>query len=51
MKLVVVADPPVELAAFLARRRTLDQDRSDEMWAGAYGVTGADLVASIDWPQ
>ncbi len=41
MKLVVVGDPSAELTAFLARRRALDLDRSDEMWEGEYHVVPA----------
>jgi Uma2 family endonuclease len=41
MKLVIVGDPPVEITSFLARRRALDQDRSDEVWEGDYHVVPA----------
>ena len=41
MKMVVVGEPPVEIAAFLARRRALGQDRSDEVWEGDYHVVPA----------
>ena len=41
MKLVVVGEPPVEITSFLARRRALDQDRSDEVWEGEYHVVPA----------
>jgi len=41
VKTVVIGEPPVEIAAFLARRRALDQDRSDEVWEGDYHVVPA----------
>jgi Uma2 family endonuclease len=41
VKTVVVGEPPVEIVAFLARRRALDQDRSDEVWEGDYHVVPA----------
>lgn len=41
MKLVVVGEPPVEITSFLARRRALGQDRSDEVWEGEYHVVPA----------
>jgi Uma2 family endonuclease len=41
MKTVILGDPPPEIAAFLARRRALDQDRSDEVWEGDYHVVPA----------
>lgn len=41
MKTVVVGEPPVEITAFLARRRALGQDRSDEVWEGEYHVVPA----------
>jgi Uma2 family endonuclease len=41
VKTVVVGQPPVEIVAFLARRRALDQDRSDEVWEGDYHVVPA----------
>ena len=41
MKLVVVGDPPVEITAFLARRRALGQDHLDEVWEGDYHVVPA----------
>jgi len=34
MKTVVLGQPPAEIAAFLARRRALGQDRFDEVWEG-----------------
>ncbi len=41
MKTVIVGEQPPEIAAFLARRRALDQDRSDEIWEGDYHVVPA----------
>jgi Uma2 family endonuclease len=41
VKTIVVGEPPVEIVAFLARRRALDQDRSDEVWEGDYHVVPA----------
>lgn len=41
MKTVVLGEQPPEIAAFLARRRALDQDRSDEVWEGDYHVVPA----------
>jgi Uma2 family endonuclease len=41
MKTVILGDQPPEIAAFLARRRALDQDRSDEVWEGDYHVVPA----------
>jgi Uma2 family endonuclease len=41
MKTVILGEPPPEIAAFLARRRALDQDRSDEIWEGDYHVVPA----------
>jgi Uma2 family endonuclease len=41
VKTVVVGEPPIEIVAFLARRRALDQDRSDEVWQGDYHVVPA----------
>lgn len=38
MKTVVLGEQPAEIAAFLARRRALDQDRLDEVWEGDYHV-------------
>ncbi len=38
MKTIVVGEPPVEIVAFLARRRALGQDRFDEVWEGDYHV-------------
>ncbi len=41
MKTVILGEQPPEIAAFLARRRALDQDRSDEVWEGDYHVVPA----------
>jgi Uma2 family endonuclease len=41
MKTVILGDRPPETEAFLARRRALDQDRSDEVWEGEYHVVPA----------
>jgi Uma2 family endonuclease len=41
MKTVILGEPPPEIAAFLARRRALDQDRFDEIWEGDYHVVPA----------
>jgi len=41
MKTVVVGDPPVEIVAFLARRRALGHDGHDEVWEGDYHVVPA----------
>ncbi len=41
MKTVVVGEPPVEIVAFLARRRALGQDGHDEVWEGDYHVVPA----------
>ncbi len=41
MKTVVVGEPPVEITAFLTRRRALGQDRFDEVWEGDYHVVPA----------
>ncbi len=41
MKTVVLGDRPSEIDAFLARRRALDQDRSDEVWEGDYHMVPA----------
>ncbi len=41
MKTIVVGEPPVEITAFLARRRALGQDRFDEVWEGEYHVVPA----------
>ena len=38
MKTIVLGEQPPEITAFLARRRALDQDRSDEVWEGDYHV-------------
>ena len=38
MKTVVLGEQPPEIAAFLARRRALGQDRFDEVWEGDYHV-------------
>ena len=41
MKTVILGEQPPEIVAFLARRRALDQDRSDEVWEGEYHVVPA----------
>src|SRR5215213_7848817 len=41
MKTVILGEQPPEIAAFLARRRALDQDRLDEVWEGEYHVVPA----------
>jgi Uma2 family endonuclease len=41
VKTVVLGEQPPEIVAFLARRRALDQDRSDEVWEGDYHVVPA----------
>lgn len=41
MKTVVLGQQPPEITAYLARRRALDQDRSDEEWEGDYHVVPA----------
>jgi Uma2 family endonuclease len=41
VKTVILGDRPPEIDAFLARRRALDQDRSDEVWEGDYHVVPA----------
>jgi len=41
VKTIVVGEPPVEITAFLARRRALGQDRFDEVWEGEYHVVPA----------
>ena len=41
MKTIVLGPQPPEITAFLARRRALDQDRSDEVWEGDYHVVPA----------
>ncbi|MGI8807477.1 MAG: hypothetical protein ACR2KK_06490 [Acidimicrobiales bacterium] len=41
MKTIVVGEPPVEITAFLARRRALGQDLFDEVWEGDYHVVPA----------
>ncbi len=41
MKTVILGEPPSEIAAFLARRRALGQDRSDEVWEGDHHVVPA----------
>jgi hypothetical protein len=41
MKTVILGDPPPEIAAFPARRRALDQDRSDEVWEGDHHLVPA----------
>ena len=41
MKTVILGEQPPEIAAFLARRHALDQDRSDEVWEGDYHVVPA----------
>ena len=41
MKTVVVGEPPVEITAFLTRRRALGQDGFDEVWEGDYHVVPA----------
>jgi Uma2 family endonuclease len=41
VKTVVLGAQPPEIEAFLARRRALDQDRSDEVWEGDYHVVPA----------
>jgi Uma2 family endonuclease len=38
VKTVVLGEQPPEIAAFLARRRALGQDRFDEVWEGDYHV-------------
>lgn len=38
MRTVILGERPPELEAFLARRRTLGQDRFDEVWEGNYHV-------------
>ncbi len=38
MKTVVLGEPPVEIEAFLTRRRATGQDRYDEVWEGEYHV-------------
>jgi Uma2 family endonuclease len=37
----VIGEPPIEVTAYLARRRALDQDRLDEIWEGEYHVVPA----------
>lgn len=41
MRTVLVGTPPAELAAWLARRRALGQDRFDEIWGGEDHVVPA----------
>ena len=41
MKTIVLGPQPLEITAFLARRRALGQDRSDEVWEGEYHVVPA----------
>ena len=41
MKTIVLGPQPPEITAFLARRRALGQDRSDEVWEGDYHVVPA----------
>ena len=41
MKTVILGEQPPEIAAFIARRHALDQDRSDEVWEGDYHVVPA----------
>lgn len=41
MKTIILGEQPPEIVAFLARRRALDQDRSDEVWEGEYHVVPA----------
>ena len=41
MKTIILGPQPPEITAFLARRRALDQDRSDEVWEGDYHVVPA----------
>jgi len=41
VKTVVLGQPPVELEAFLDRRRALGQDVFDEVWEGVYHVAPA----------
>ncbi len=41
MKTVVLGPPPPEIEAFLARRRALGQDTSDEVWEGDYHAVPA----------
>ncbi len=41
MKTVVLGEPPVEIVAFLTRRRALGQDGHDEVWEGDYHVVPA----------
>ena len=41
MKTVILGPQPPAIAAFLARRHALDQDRSDEVWEGDYHVVPA----------
>lgn len=39
--MIVLGPPPVEIVAFLARRRALGQDGFDEVWEGDYHVVPA----------
>jgi hypothetical protein len=41
LRTVVLGQPPVEVEAFLERRRALGQDRFDEVWEGVHHVAPA----------